>query len=696
MPINMSDSFKSSALAEQTFQLFSAVRVALVVTLINSSILVAVLWPAVDHDVLLIWLSAVVLISAWRSIIAYQYTKVSPASEHVVIWVRRFLIGSLLASLVWGAASVWLFPANDLPRQVFLAFVIGGMAAGSISTLSYLKFAAHSFLIFTLLPLSVRFLYSETELSLTMGLMVLIYFVMMIVAVERAHKYIKQNIYLRNKNIEHENALLNSEQHYKTLLETVTDAFFLHDEKGKFIDVNLRACRELGYSRDELLEMSVSDIEIEPGQEQIKSLSKTLERGGEVLIEGVHRRKNGTVFPVEVSMGLVHVNNETLYSVLARDITNRKQREERIRESQQRLALHVQHTPLGVIEWDTNFCVAEWNPAAEIIFGFTAEEAIGSYAKDLIVPESETMKVDQVWEDLTKAKESISSTNENITKDSNTILCDWYNTPLVNTSGKFIGVASLIKDITKQKKTELALIVAMDKADAANKAKSQFLSHMSHELRTPMSIVIGYCQLIQLNAELNSENRSTIEKILSASNDMMKLVSGILDFSRVETGQVEFLYNNYSLNNMVDECFKAVESIASDHEVKLINNIDRLPNRRVHVDNSRFKQALNNLILNAIKYNVKNGTVSLGCTEVGDGFIRISVSDTGNGLTDQDQQKLFKPFERIGEYKGIDGAGIGLVTSKYLVEAMGGAIGVNSIVNKGSTFWIDVLLSEDD
>ena len=254
-----------------------------------------------------------------------------------------------------------------------------------------------------------------------------------------------------------EQRLQQSEHRYKTLLDTATDAFFLHNMKGKFVDVNQEACHKLGYSRDELLNMSVSDIELSSDNDKLISFWRDLEKGEKIQLEGLHRRKDSTTFPVEVSLGLVQMDNENLISVLARDVTERKQGEEIVRNAQQRMALHFQQTLFGVIEWDTGFCVTEWNTAAEKIFGYSREEAINQHAKKLIIPDNIMEHVDAIWERLLTSEDSVRNSNENITKDGRVILCDWYNTPLVNDSGEVIGVASLVQDVTEQKQVQQKL-----------------------------------------------------------------------------------------------------------------------------------------------------------------------------------------------------------------------------------------------
>lgn len=336
-------------LAEQTSLIFAAVNNAIIATFINSLILVAVLWPVIEHQTLISWLLVILLISLGRGIFAYRYRQITASASESYLWSKKFLIGSTLASITWGSASIWLFPADDIARQVFLAFVIGGMAAGAITSLSYMKVAIYLYLSFTLIPLFIRFFYSNSELNIAMGTMICLYLVVLLQAANSSYQTNRQNICMRIRNTAQENSLQQSEHRYKTLLETATDAFFLHDLEGRFVDVNNQACRSVGYSRDELLTMSVRDVEISKNPDNQKIIWPKLEQGENVRIEGIHCRKDGSNFPVEVSLGLVKMDNQNLISVLARDITERN-RIDKIKNEFISTVSHELRTPLTSIK----------------------------------------------------------------------------------------------------------------------------------------------------------------------------------------------------------------------------------------------------------------------------------------------------------------------------------------------------------
>ncbi len=311
-------------IAEQTSQIYAAAKNGILATIINSVILVIVLWPVISHEILLIWLAIILLVSLLRIVNAYRYKIASPSPQEVHVWTQRFLLGSSIASVIWASSSIWLFPQDDLARQVFLAFVVGGMAAGAITSLSYNKLAVNIYLYVTLIPLIIRFFISGTELSFAMGSMISFATVVFIQSANQSYIKSKQNISMRINNLEQLRSLNQSEHRYETLIETASDAFFLHDFEGKLLNVNNQACRSLGYTREELLTMSVFDVVVDSSLEVSHELWGKLNEGENIFAEGVHRRKDGTTFPVEVGLGYIKMGYDTFISVLARDVTERK------------------------------------------------------------------------------------------------------------------------------------------------------------------------------------------------------------------------------------------------------------------------------------------------------------------------------------------------------------------------------------
>jgi two-component system cell cycle sensor histidine kinase/response regulator CckA len=244
-------------------------------------------------------------------------------------------------------------------------------------------------------------------------------------------------------------------------LDNVDEAAYLIDENARFRYVNEKSCSALGYSREELLSLSVSDVDPDFPGLRWQEHWQDLKARGSFIFEGRHKTRDGRVFPVEISANYFEYQGRSYNLALVRDITERKKTEAALRASEQNLALHVMQTPLGVIEWDLGFRVTKWNPAAERIFGYSSAEVLGAHAS-LIVAASAKNQVDKVWKDLVQRKGGLRSTNENVTKDGRVIFCEWYNTPLVNDSGDVIAVASLVQDITERKAAEEALKTSQD------------------------------------------------------------------------------------------------------------------------------------------------------------------------------------------------------------------------------------------
>ncbi len=236
-------------------------------------------------------------------------------------------------------------------------------------------------------------------------------------------------------------------------LNNVHEAAFLIDKNACFRYVNEESCRILGYTRDELLSLSVADVDPDFPRERWPRHWTALKAQHALTFEGRHKAKNGRIFPVEISANYLEYDGQDYNLALVRDITERKRIEAALHASEQNLALHVMQTPLAVIEWNLDFEVTKWNPAAERIFGYPTSEALGAHAS-LIVPPRARTHVDQVWINLIRQKGGLRSTNENMTKDGRLIYCEWYNTPLVDANGNVIAVASMVQDVTERMKAE--------------------------------------------------------------------------------------------------------------------------------------------------------------------------------------------------------------------------------------------------
>jgi signal transduction histidine kinase len=260
----------------------------------------------------------------------------------------------------------------------------------------------------------------------------------------------------------------------------------------------------------------------------------------------------------------------------------------------------------------------------------------------------------------------------------------------------------------ERKRAEDTIRRAKEEAERASHAKGQFLSRMSHELRTPLNAILGFGQLLESDPTLR--DRESVDQILKAGRHLLDLINEVLEFSRLETGRLEIPLEPVRVSRIVREVMDLVRPLARPRNVSLLAEEALNSTHRVCANSQRLKQVLLNLLSNAVKYNRPGGSVTISCekslrpTDVNQlaktnrppippdtAVLRISVVDTGIGIAPEKLAKLFTPFERVGaEESGVEGTGLGLAVSKGLVEAMAGAIGVESDLGRGSIFWIEL------
>ena len=382
---------------------------------------------------------------------------------------------------------------------------------------------------------------------------------------------------------------------------------------------------------------------------------------------------------------------------IRRQMKRKRTAEEALSASQRKLALHVGQTLLGVVEWDTEFRVREWNPAAEAIFGYSREEAIGRRADELIVPEAYRSGIDAAFERLLQREASGFNTNENLTKDGRTILCEWNNTPLVDESGTVVGVMSLARDITELRQAE-ELRIDKEAAERASAAKTVFLANMSHEIRTPINAILGFSQLMRRDKGLSERQRQQLDTINSSGEHLLALINDVLEMSRVEAGKISTHPTAFSLHSLLDEMDSlfALRVEAKGLEFRVVCS-DEVP-RFIVTDENKLRQILVNVLGNAVKFT-DTGSVELRVRvrrdEAGTLRLLVEVQDTGRGIAPEDTGRLFEYFEQVAAARPAEtGAGLGLAISREFVHLLGGEIAVESKLGVGSVFRFDIAIEE--
>jgi len=368
----------------------------------------------------------------------------------------------------------------------------------------------------------------------------------------------------------------------------------------------------------------------------------------------------------------------------------------RLENTRQKLALHVQQTPLGVVEWDTHFCVTDWNPAAEKIFGYSKQEALGKTAAELIIPDEFLPCVDVIWQALLENHGSTRSTNNNITKNKKNITCEWYNTPLVADNEEVIGVASLVSDVTKRINTETELKAHREHLEELveqrtteltniNQELESFSYSVSHDLRAPLRHIDGFSRVLQEDhaKQLNKEGQQQLQRIRSSAQRMGQLIDDLLVLSRVSRGNIE--REPLDLSGMAQDIFNKLQHYDADRKVNISIQNDMLAtadHRLVHV-------LVENLIGNAWKYTSKtdHANISFDAKKNEKGETVFCLRDNGAGFDMKYAERLFAPFKRLHSDREFEGTGIGLATVQRIINRHAGRVWATAETGKGAAFY---------
>jgi PAS domain S-box-containing protein len=348
--------------------------------------------------------------------------------------------------------------------------------------------------------------------------------------------------------------------------------------------------------------------------------------------------------------------------------------------------------PDSIVVIDRELTVVEASPGTERIYGIPKSERMGRSALAVVHPDDIPIVTAELGRMF--AEESDEMLNYRFRArhaDGHWMIIETRGRLLEDEEGQPTRAVLVSRDVTETVAFEEALAAAKEEAERANAAKSEFMSRMSHELRTPLNSVLGFAQILQMELE-SKEDLELVDHVFKSGQHLLTLINEVLDISRVESGNIGLAPEPLLLQALVLECLDIIGPQARERDVG-IDYRDSF-DYSVFADQLRLKQVILNLLSNAIKYNRRHGTVTLHCT-VAKNVVRFSVSDTGHGIAPELRERLFTAFDRLdAETRGIEGTGLGLTLSKSLVEAMGGTLGFETVVDEGSTFWFELPLSE--
>jgi PAS domain S-box-containing protein len=524
-------------------------------------------------------------------------------------------------------------------------------------------------------------------------------------------------------------ALRDSAAQIETILNTVVDGIITLRARGGLVEtVNPAAERMFGYSAAELAGQDVSLLIPELDQDQREGSLEYYSPSDEARASGlgrevVGRRKDGSIFPAEIAVSEMWLGGQRYFAGILRDISARKQAGEALLKAGALQSAIFNSANFSSIATDAKGVIQIFNVGAERMLGYAAADVMNKITPaDISDPQEVIARAEALSTELGtpitpgfealvfKASRGIEDIYEltYIRKDGSRFPAVVSVTALRDAQDAVIGYLLIGTDNTARKRIEaertrldqalqdrnVELESARFLADKANVAKSDFLSSMSHELRTPLNAILGFAQLLETGTPPPTlSQQRNLEQILKGGWYLLELINEILDLALIESGRATLSHEPVSLVEVMLECRAMVERQAQKRGIGMSFPHFAFP-YFVSADRTRVKQVMINLLFNAIKYNTLQGTVAVEYDLRPDNLIRISVRDTGPGLSPEQLAQLFQPFNRLGKEAGAEeGTGIGLVVTKRLVELMGGTIGVNSTVGVGSEFWLELSLT---
>jgi two-component system, cell cycle sensor histidine kinase and response regulator CckA len=474
------------------------------------------------------------------------------------------------------------------------------------------------------------------------------------------------------------------------ITDGTTDAVFVKDLQGRYLMMNAAGAGFLGRSVEEVLGKNDEELFSPEMGRAIMERDRLVVQSGRTQTYEEPATAAGVTRTYLATKGPYRDSNGEVIGLLGicRDISERKLAEEQMRQSQQKLRIHFEHTPLAVVEWDLQFRVADWNPSAERIFGYSRQEAVGQHG-GFIVPPQFRQQVDQAWIGLLKQSGGARSTNDNVTKDGRTISCEWYNTPLVDEAGRVLGVASLVQDVTERVALEERL-----RQSQKMEAVGRLAGGVAHDFNNLLTVILGYSQILAEGVPAGSRLAESTAQIKSAAHKASGITSQLLAFSRKQVLSPRVVNLNDIMLNL-DSLLRRL--IGEDIEVLTVP-ADNLGS--VKADPSQIEQVIMNLALNARDAMPHGGKLTLETSnaqldanyarehqpvEPGP-YVMLAVSDTGHGMTAETQSRIFEPFyttKDVGK-----GTGLGLSMVYGIVKQSGGYIWVYSEPDRGTTLKI--------
>ena len=481
--------------------------------------------------------------------------------------------------------------------------------------------------------------------------------------------------------------LKESEERFRLIIEHAADAVYLCDMKGNIIDCNQKACSLLGFKRKELLQKTVMELDANyPSLEECLVIWNKLEKKKSYSFEGRHIQKDGTTIPVEINTSSIQLNGEKHILGFVRDIRARRKNLELIKK----LSTAVIQSPVAIVITDIEGTIEFVNPQFTKVTGYSFKEAIGQNPRILKTEHTTVEEYKEMWDTILQGK-IWKGEFYNKRKDGT---CFWELAtiaPIIEENGNSIGFIAVKENITERKKSMEALKNSEQRLAEANTTKDRLFSIIGHDLKNPIGSIISYGELI--NSSLQNQKYDSLEKhvkmLTRSAEQSYNLLINLLDWARNQIGSIAFNPRELLLFEIVSEIMSLLDGSAENKEILIKNEVQK--DLQIFADVTMLDTIIRNLISNAIKFTPKKGIIEIG-SRGDDDNVLLWVKDTGVGIEPERLKKIFA-IEKSKSTPGTDkeeGTGLGLILCHDFVEKHNGKIWVDSKVNKGTIFYVQL------
>lgn len=466
---------------------------------------------------------------------------------------------------------------------------------------------------------------------------------------------------------------------YKLIFNKLSDSVFIHNFDMKILEVNSAACIRLGYSREQMLNMYISDIDSPEFSKFIPDRMAAMEKHGELIFQSAQITSTGHLIPVEIHSSIIEIDNKPSILSIARDISEQN--------SLLTTAIEALPHPFYMVNIE-NY---------EILFANSATSKFRKWQGSTCYKTTHNINAPCNGEEHGCPIKKIRKTGkpvvlEHIIHDDfgNTRYIEVHGYPVFNKEGKFTRMIEYSLDITEKKSMVSKLESEKQRAENADKLKSQFLANMSHEIRTPLNSIIGFIELTIGNEDLKDKYKEYLGYSLESGKSLLALINDILDLSKIEAGQIEIEDIPFSLNILMESVLSSSRVLLSEKKKNIDIRFSKSENINYEItgDPHRLEQILNNLMSNAIKFT-SIGFIEYGVSLLDEKTLEFYVRDSGLGIESNKIERLFLPFTQSDSSttRKYGGTGLGLTITKQLIELMGGNIRIKSQKGEGSSFY---------